>query len=129
MIKAKNIEVFSKLEIKQNLSTDNSRFLISNEKLTINPNKNSEVNLDLLLFIDDNYSKLADYGNRFCVGNTFMTYDLPHAMAAAWIMENITDEWSVSPYSDSFYSSKDIDWGYKPEGSLQIQRGVIPSCA
>lgn len=129
MIKAKNIEVFSKLEIKQNLSTDNSRFLISNEKLTINPNKNGKVNLGLLLFINDNYSKLVDYGNRFCVGNTFMTYDLPHAMAAAWTMENITDEWSVSPYSDSSYSSKDIDWGYKPEGSLRIQRGVIPSCA
>lgn len=29
-------------------------------------------------------------------------------------------EWSQSPYSYSFYSSKNIDWGYKPEGSLRV---------
>ena len=27
---------------------------------------------------------------------------------------------SKSPYSYSFYDSNDIDWGYKPEGSLRI---------
>lgn len=27
---------------------------------------------------------------------------------------------SRSPYSDSYYDSKDIDWGYKPIGSLRI---------
>lgn len=25
-----------------------------------------------------------------------------------------------SPYSNSFYNSNDIDWGYKPEGSIRI---------
>lgn len=25
-----------------------------------------------------------------------------------------------SPYSNSFYNSKDIDWGHKPEGSIRI---------
>jgi hypothetical protein len=32
-------------------------------------------------------------------------------------------EWSVikkSPYSDSFYSSTDISWNHKPEGSYRV---------
>lgn len=40
--------------------------------------------------------------------------------AMKYLKENMTDEWSRSPYGYSFYSSKDIDWGYKPEGSLRV---------
>lgn len=39
------------------------------------------------------------------------------------LIAKYTTEWaeiSKSPYSDSFYSSKDIDWGHKPEGSYRI---------
>lgn len=37
-----------------------------------------------------------------------------------FVLDNWSDEWSISPYSYSFYSSKNIDWGYKPAGSLRI---------
>lgn len=30
------------------------------------------------------------------------------------------DDFSKSPYSKSFYSSSDIDWNFKPEGSYRI---------
>ncbi|MFS1664316.1 hypothetical protein [Streptococcus sp. zg-JUN1979] len=40
--------------------------------------------------------------------------------AMKFVVENWDDDWSRSPYSLSFYSSKDIDWGYKPEGSLRV---------
>ena len=40
--------------------------------------------------------------------------------ALKYVAEKETDEWSKSPYSLSFYSSKNIGWGYKPEGSLRV---------
>lgn len=40
--------------------------------------------------------------------------------ALKFVEENWTSEWSKSPYSMSFYSSKEIGWGYKPEGSLRV---------
>lgn len=40
--------------------------------------------------------------------------------AMKYVEENWTKEWSQSPYSNSFYNSKNIDWGYKPEGSLRV---------
>lgn len=40
--------------------------------------------------------------------------------AMKYVEENWTKEWSQSPYSNSFYSSKNIDWGYKPECSLRV---------
>ncbi len=40
--------------------------------------------------------------------------------AMKYVIQNETDEWSRSPYSMSFYDSKDIDWGYKPEGSIRV---------
>ncbi|MDV5977924.1 hypothetical protein [Streptococcus canis] len=120
MIKAININTSVGLEITQNTGSKRGRLRISREKLVVYPNKNGEVDLDLLLFVDQNYSKLVEYGEKFCIGNCLHISDLARAMALSWIMENMTQEWSVSPYSESFYSSKDIDWGYKPEGSLRV---------
>lgn len=40
--------------------------------------------------------------------------------AMKFVLENKTKDWSQSPYSLSFYSSKNIDWNYKPEGSLRV---------
>lgn len=40
--------------------------------------------------------------------------------AMKYVIQNETNEWSRSPYSMSFYDSKDIDWGYKPEGSIRV---------
>ena len=40
--------------------------------------------------------------------------------AFKYIVENKTSEWSSSPYSASYYDSKNIGWGYKPEGSLRV---------
>lgn len=37
-----------------------------------------------------------------------------------YLAENFDDNWSKSPYSKSFYNSRDIDWGYKPEGSIRL---------
>ncbi|UMY67842.1 hypothetical protein ML603_08150 [Streptococcus dysgalactiae subsp. equisimilis] len=120
MIKAININTSVDLEITQNTGSERGRLRISREKLVVYPNKNGEVDLDLLLFVDQNYSRFVEYGEKFCIGNCLHISDLARAMALSWIMENMTQEWSVSPYSESFYSSKDIDWGYKPEGSLRV---------
>ena len=40
--------------------------------------------------------------------------------AWVYVMQNWTDKWSQSPYSQSYYSSKNISWGHKPEGSLRV---------
>lgn len=37
-----------------------------------------------------------------------------------YIVEHFNDNWTKSPYSNSYYNSKDIDWNYKPEGSLRV---------
>lgn len=37
-----------------------------------------------------------------------------------FVLKNWTDDWCVSPYSNSFYSSKNISWEHKPEGSIRI---------
>ena len=41
--------------------------------------------------------------------------------AMIYILDHFDKNWSKSPYSDSsFYSDTNIQWGYKPEGSLRI---------
>jgi hypothetical protein len=38
-------------------------------------------------------------------------------------IKDMMSKWSViskSPYSDSFYSTTDINWGYKPDGSYRV---------
>lgn len=49
-------------------------------------------------------------------------YKLVNHLLPAWkkVAEMANEEWSVSPYGDSWYSSKEISWEYKPEGSLRI---------
>lgn len=37
-----------------------------------------------------------------------------------FILQNWTDDWCVSPYSNSFYNSKNISWEHKPDGSIRI---------
>lgn len=120
MTKTISINTSVDLEITQNTGSERGRLRISREKLVVYPNKNGEVDLDLLLFVDQNYSKLVEYGEKFCIGSCLLVSDLARATALSWVMENMTQEWSISPYSESFYSSKDIDWGYKPEGSLRV---------
>lgn len=120
MIKAIKINTSVDLEVTRNIGSEQGRLRISKEKLVVYPNKDGEVDLDLLLFVDQNYSKLVEYGEKFCIGSCLLVSDLARAMALSWVMENMTQEWSISPYSESFYSSKDIDWGYKPEGSLRV---------
>lgn len=46
--------------------------------------------------------------------------NLPLNKVFIFILKNMNENWLKSPYSDSFYNSKDIDFGYKPEGSLRI---------
>ena len=40
--------------------------------------------------------------------------------AFKYIVQNKTSSWNRSPYSASYYSSKNITWGSKPEGSLRV---------
>ena len=40
--------------------------------------------------------------------------------AYKYIVDNIDENWSKSPYSQSYYNSQNIGWGYKPEGSLRV---------
>lgn len=37
-----------------------------------------------------------------------------------YVLKNMNKNWSKSPYSNSFYNSKNIQFGYKPEGSIRI---------
>ncbi len=37
-----------------------------------------------------------------------------------WLLKNIDETWSQSPYSQSYYNSKNITWSHKPEGSLRL---------
>lgn len=103
-----------------NGSSDICWFLIKQDGFNVYPRKDGEVYDELFYFINDNYKMLADYADKFLDGWNMEIGDISHAEAIVWIMENMTDAWSKSPYSESFYSSKDIDWGYKPEGSLRV---------
>ena len=40
--------------------------------------------------------------------------------AYKYIVDNIDENWSKSPYSRSYYDSQNIGWGYKPEGSIRV---------
>lgn len=40
--------------------------------------------------------------------------------AYKYIVDNIDENWSKSPYSQSYYNSQNIGWGYKPEGSIRV---------
>lgn len=37
-----------------------------------------------------------------------------------WLLDHIDENWTKSPYSMSFYNTKDVGWNHKPEGSLRI---------
>ncbi|MBS4462209.1 hypothetical protein JXA27_06510 [Aerococcaceae bacterium zg-B36] len=71
----------------------------------------------------ENYNGLLyDYETDLEILRTLFSYEVSVSAyeAIKYVLENRTDEWSQSPYSKSFYSSQDIDWDYKPEGSLRV---------
>lgn len=37
-----------------------------------------------------------------------------------WLLDHINENWTKSPYSMSFYNTKDVGWDHKPEGSLRV---------
>lgn len=62
-----------------------------------------------------------EYLERNMYGKSyFYEENLSELRAWIYIMQNWTEDWSKSPYSQSYYSSSNIDWNYKPEGSLRV---------
>ena len=83
---------------------DNYQLIKESRKLEVYNGLSNDYESDLKIFHSSNKQVL-----------TASQYE-----ALKYVAENKTDEWSKSPYSLSFYSSKNIGWGYKPEGSLRV---------
>ncbi len=110
-------EISALAEARQSSSQE---FLVTQTEILVFVDKNGEFDEEILKLINDNYEIIAKYAKIFNYLEEIYIIDKSHIKAIIYIMENMTDEWSKSPYSESFYSSKDIDWGYKPEGSLRV---------
>ena len=73
--------------------------------------------------LNEYYMKLASLGIKPLMweitGTRHKTVDY---LLPAWkkVVEMADESWSISPYGDSWYSSKEISWDYKPEGSIRI---------
>ena len=65
-------------------------------------------------------SKDTDFDWKIILTGAPRVITIAEYEAMKYVIQNETDEWSKSPYSMSFYSSKNISWGYKPEGSLRV---------
>lgn len=103
-------------------NTDESSFIVSAEEIKVLPTKNGEINASMLQKIAENYKLLLKFIELFEWDGTLEIYSGQDSKLNAfiWIVKNWTDEWSTSPFSYSFYSSKEIGWNHKPEGSLRV---------
>ncbi|HEM3492593.1 TPA: hypothetical protein U1B14_002019 [Streptococcus suis] len=103
-------------------NTDESSFIVSAEEIKVLPTKNGEINTNILQKIAENHEHISKFIDLFeCDGKLRIYSDQESKLNAfIWIAKNWTDEWSTSPFSYSFYSSKNIEWGHKPEGSLRV---------
>ena len=76
-----------------------------------------EVNKEAEQLVLDN----LEYLEKNMYGEALFYEDIMSELRAwVYVMKNWTDKWSQSPYGDSYYSSKNISWGHKPEGSLRV---------
>lgn len=93
------------------------------EEIKVLPTKNGEINTSMLQKIAENHELLLKFIELFEWDGKLTIYSNQENKlnALIWIAKNWTDEWSTSPFSYSFYSSKDIGWNHKPkEGSLRV---------
>lgn len=104
-----------------NSSSDNL-FVVSVNEIKVLPSKNGEISTRMLQKIVENHELLIKFIDLFEWDGNFTIYSNQESKLDAfiWVMKNWSDDWSVSPFSDSFYSSKNIGWGHKPEGSLRV---------
>ena len=76
-----------------------------------------EVNKEAEQLVLDN----LEYFEKNMYGEAMFYEELLSELKAwVYVMQNWTDKWSQSPYSQSYYSSKNISWGHKPDGSLRV---------
>ncbi|HGK6564231.1 TPA: hypothetical protein ACJ5BS_002170 [Streptococcus agalactiae] len=99
-------EISALAEARQSSSQE---FLVTQTEILVFVDKNGEFDEEILKLINDNYEIIAKYAKIFNYLEEIYIIDKSHIKAIIYIMENMTDEWSKSPYSESFYSSKDID--------------------
>lgn len=88
--------------------------------LNIDGNKASQ---DMIDYAIENADKIATINNQFEYAPIYFVenskFDARNN-AFKYLVENVTADWSKSPYSNSFYNSTDIDWNSKPENSLRV---------
>ncbi|MCK1200339.1 hypothetical protein MXZ33_06045 [Streptococcus uberis] len=89
------------------------------DRITFATDENGYLNEELAQKVIDNFDGFKTIIEKF---NLFSIFFEDESAIDIWmfILENMDDNWSKSPYSNSFYSSNDITWGYKPEGSLRV---------
>lgn len=92
--------------------------IITADKIKVITDEEGFVTDEYVLSAKDNFAKLTGLAEK--TGAEIWVNAPSTLKAVLFIAANFTDSWSVSPYSFSVYSSKDIDWGYKPEGSLRV---------
>ena len=88
--------------------------------LNIDGNKASQ---DMIDYVSDNVKKIEFINNQFENMNLFFVENNgleSRNNAFKYLVDNVTADWSKSPYSNSFYNSTDIDWNSKPENSLRV---------
>ena len=96
-------------------------FLVKQDSIVVFPDNKGEFDLDFFKLLDDNFEMINDYAKMAdCLDIAFDANEKSYFDMIVWLMDNINENWSQSPYGESFYSSKNIDWGYKPEGSLRV---------
>ncbi|WP_156009772.1 hypothetical protein [Streptococcus ruminantium] len=103
-------------------SSYNNWFVVSKSGIDVYPSKEGYIDGKLLRELEKNYEIIMKYARKFDCKNQFEidANQSSKLRAIVWVMENWTSNWSSSPYSDSFYDSKNINWHHKPEGSLRV---------
>ena len=118
----KQVKEISKIATAMYNELSTNYFSVSKNGIKVYPSKDGFINENALHFLNQNFDTIVKYARKFRWNNQvdFESDALPKAKMIVWLMKNWTPCWSQSPYGESFYSSKNIGWGYKPEGSLRV---------
>lgn len=95
-------------------------FLVKQDSIVVFPDNKGEFDLDFFKQLDENFDTIAKYARVATCFEEVAFDEKSYFNMIMWLMDNMDENWSQSPYGESFYSSKNIDWGYKPEGSLRV---------
>ena len=115
-------EVSERANVMYNVGCPHSWFQITKNEIKTYPKKDGYIDDKVLSYLDENFESILKFAEKFEWDEKVSLYDDVAEKAAmiVWLMENWDENWSKSPYGYSFYSSKNIDWGYKPEGSIRV---------